>query len=159
MTVLLLRDIEQAVRSSWSAETCTPEFRARWTPDNPARDQCGVTAMVLHDLLGGELIRGEVHVGGRRVDYHWWNRLGTGVEIDLTREQFGPEEIVTGGEVIPRPPRGEWRRLQDEYALLSRRVMERLGGRPATAPAAPAPAAPAGDLAPAAERTVPSSVT
>ncbi|WP_432753827.1 hypothetical protein ACE1OA_32560 [Streptomyces sp. JL2001] len=160
MTVLLLSDIERAVRSSWSAETCTPEFRARWTPDNPARDQCGVTAMVLHDLLGGELIRGEVHVDGRRVDYHWWNRLGMGVEIDLTREQFGPEEIVTGGEVVPRPPRSEWRRLQDEYALLSRRVMARLGARPATAPAAPAtapaapataPAAPAGGLAPAGE--------
>lgn len=125
-TPMLLTDIEQAVRSSWSAETCTPEFRSRWSPDNPARDQCGVTAMVLHDLLGGELIRGEVHVDGRRVDYHWWNRLGTGIEIDLTREQFGPEEIVTGGVVVPRPPVTEWRRLRAEYELLRDRVMNRI---------------------------------
>ncbi|MFF7947707.1 YunG family protein [Streptomyces griseorubiginosus] len=118
MTPLLLTDIERAVRSSWSAETCTPEFRSRWSPDNPARDQCGVTAMVLNDLLGGELIRGEVHVNGERVDYHWWNRLGMGLEIDLTREQFGPEETVTGGVVIPRPPVTEWRRLREEYELL-----------------------------------------
>ncbi|MFF4403177.1 hypothetical protein ACFY2W_26650 [Streptomyces sp. NPDC001262] len=128
-TPLFLTDIEQAVRSSWSAETCTPEFRSRWSPDNPARDQCGVTAMMLHDLLGGELIRGEVLVEGRRVDYHWWNRLGTGIEIDLTREQFGPEEIVTGGVVIPRPPATEWCRLREEYELLRDRVMERLGRR------------------------------
>ncbi|WP_052868788.1 YunG family protein [Streptomyces niger] len=126
MTPLLLTDIERAIRSSWSAETCTPEFRSRWTTDNPARDQCGVTAMVLNDLLGGELIRGEVHVNGERVDYHWWNRLGMGVEIDLTREQFGPEEIVTEGMVIARPPVAEWSRLREEYELLRNRVAERL---------------------------------
>ncbi|URM90799.1 hypothetical protein LUW75_13335 [Streptomyces sp. MRC013] len=126
---LLLTDIEQAVRSSWDADTCTPEFRARWRPDNPARDQCGVTAMVLNDLLGGELIRGEVLVDGVRTDYHWWNRLGMGVEVDLTREQFGPEEIVTGGVVVPRPPKLV--RLREEYELLRERVAEKLGKRPA----------------------------
>ncbi|MEV7871786.1 hypothetical protein AB0P17_38080 [Streptomyces sp. NPDC088124] len=131
-TPLLLTDIEQAVRDSWSAETCTPEFRSRWTEENPARDQCGVTAMVLNDLLGGELIRGEVHVDGVRVDYHWWNRLGMGFEIDLTREQFGPEEIVTGGDVVARPPLAEWRRLHEEYELLRDRVLEKLDRRQAT---------------------------
>ncbi|MFF8413377.1 YunG family protein [Streptomyces omiyaensis] len=132
MTPLLLSDIERAVRDSWSAETCTPEYRARWTEENPARDQCGVTAMVVNDLLGGELLRGEVHVAGERVDHHWWNRLGTGVEIDLTREQFGPEETVTDGVVVPRPPFEEWRRLHAEYELLRDRVLDRLGRRDGT---------------------------
>lgn len=138
MTPLLLADIERAVRSSWSADTCTPEFRSRWSADNPARDQCGVTAMVLNDLLGGELLRGEVLVNGERVDYHWWNRLGMGVEIDLTREQFGPEEIVTAGTVIPRPPVTEWRRLREEYELLRGRVLEKLDRARAAAPASAA---------------------
>ncbi|TDT38141.1 hypothetical protein EV562_105155 [Streptomyces sp. BK208] len=137
MTPLLLTDIERAVRASWSAETCTPEYRSRWTGDNPARDQCGVTAMVLNDLLGGELIRGEVHVDGERVDYHWWNRLGMGVEIDLTREQFGPREIVVGGVVVPRP--AEIRRLREEYELLRDRVLARLGTRRPAVPAATTP--------------------
>ncbi|MEU2511661.1 YunG family protein [Streptomyces syringium] len=140
MTTLLLSDIEYAVRSSWSADTCTPEFRSRWSPDNPARDQCGVTAMVLNDLLGGELIRGEVHVNGERTDYHWWNRLGMGIEIDLTREQFRPEEVITGGIVIPRPPVTEWCRLREEYDLLRDRVAEKLG-RPRTAVASSTAAA------------------
>lgn len=126
MTPLRLTDIERAVRSSWSADTCTPEFRPHWTPENPARDQCGVTALVLNDLLGGELIRGEVHVDGERVDYHWWNRLGMGIEIDLTREQFRPEEIVTGGIVVLRPPAAEGDRLREEYEILRGRVLERL---------------------------------
>jgi hypothetical protein len=88
--------------------------------------------MVINDLLGGELIRGEVHVDAVRVDYHWWNRLGMGIEIDLTREQFRPEETVTGGIVVPRPPVTEWRRLREEYELLRTRVMGKLEEQQAT---------------------------
>ncbi|GGZ12762.1 hypothetical protein GCM10010327_49750 [Streptomyces nitrosporeus] len=124
---LLLTDIEAAIRSSWDADTTTPVHRPRWNPGNPARDQCGVTAMVVNDLLGGELIRGEVLVDGERVDYHWWNRLGMGIEIDLTREQFEEHEKVSGGVVIERP--AEIVRLREEYELLRDRVLERLRGR------------------------------
>ncbi|MGW2225894.1 YunG family protein [Streptomyces formicae] len=125
MTPLLLSDIESAVRDSWGADTCPPDSTDPWPPENPARDQCGVTALVLHDLLGGELVRGEVHVDGIRTDYHWWNRLGAGVDVDLTREQFAPQEIVTAGTVIARPP--EIRRCRAEYELLRARVLARLG--------------------------------
>ncbi|MFC9858191.1 MULTISPECIES: YunG family protein [unclassified Streptomyces] len=120
----LLGDIEAAVRGSWDASTTTPEHRPSWSADNPARDQCGVTALVINDLLGGDLIRGEVHADGEWTDYHWWNRLGAGVEIDLTREQFGPHERVSGGTVIARPE--EIVRLREEYELLRDRVLERL---------------------------------
>ncbi|MEV7711170.1 hypothetical protein [Streptomyces sp. NPDC088270] len=124
MTLNSFDDIERAIRRGWGADTTTPAHRPDWTPDNPARDQCGVTALVVHDLLGGELIRGEVHVDGAWVDYHWWNRLGLGIEVDLTREQFGPEEIVVGGDVIERPV--EIARLREEYELLRDRVVAAL---------------------------------
>ncbi|MFJ9682229.1 hypothetical protein ACIRP2_29890 [Streptomyces sp. NPDC101194] len=124
MTPSNLNDLEQAIRGAWGADTSTPEHRPNWTADNPARDQCGVTALVVHDLLGGVLIRGEVHVNGERVDYHWWNRLGMGIEVDLTREQFGPDEMVVGGDVIERP--AQIVRLREEYELLRGRVLAAL---------------------------------
>ncbi|MEU5894730.1 MULTISPECIES: hypothetical protein [Streptomyces] len=127
MTPLRLTDIEAALRDSWGADTYPPDSTNNWPPENPARGQCGVTALVLHDLLGGELMRGEVLVDGVRTDYHWWNRLGAGVEIDLTREQFAPEEIVTEGAVMARPP--EIRRCREEYELLRARVLRRLAER------------------------------
>ncbi len=127
MTPLLLTDIEAAVRASWGPDTTTPEHRPQRSADNPARDQCGVTALVLHDLLGGDLLRGEVHVDGVQTDFHWWNRLAGGHEIDLTREQFAPEEIVTEGTVVVRPP--QIRRCREEYELLRARVLERLDAR------------------------------
>ncbi|TCM48751.1 hypothetical protein [Kribbella sp. VKM Ac-2568] len=88
------------VRSSdppWGADTCYPDSREEWTPQNPARDQCGMTALVAQDILGGALIVGEVHVGDVQVDHHYWHRLPDGSEVDLTANQFRPDEEVVGG--------------------------------------------------------------
>jgi hypothetical protein len=126
MGVLLLADIEQAIRQSWSADTCPPEGRCRWNPANPSWGQCGVTAMVLHDLLGGELLRGEVTADGEFCDYHWWNRLATGIEIDLTRDQFSPPHVISSGVPVTRTPPTTWRRLRAEYELLRTRVLANL---------------------------------
>lgn len=127
MTTFVLGELEAAIRESWSAETATPEERERWSAANPAFDQCGVTALVVNDLLGGDLVRGEVHLDGTRIDYHWWNVLGGGVEVDLTREQFRAGEQIVDPVVIARPPDDELRRLRGEYALLRGRVWAKLG--------------------------------
>lgn len=137
MTAWTLNDIERAIRSSWGVDTCAPEDLAHWRPDNPARGQCGVTAMVVHDLLGGELMMGEVYVDGVRTDLHWWNRFATGFEIDLTREQFGPDELVGPGRPVARPARPG--RLQAQYELLRGRVVAELErGAAADGPRMPA---------------------
>lgn len=123
-----LADIEALIRSSWGPDTFPPDVHNPvWDPANPARGHCIVTALVVNDLLGGVLVRGEVHVGGERVDFHWWNRLPGGIEVDLTREQFGPEETVTAGAALARPTT-PMKRGRDEYETLRRRVFEALGG-------------------------------
>lgn len=113
-----------ALRESWGPDTCAPEDVPDWTPDNPARGQCATTALVIHDFFGGSLVTGEVVVDGERVDFHWWNRLPDGEQVDLTLEQFGPHEHVVGGLDVVRPSGPT--RLDREYALLSSRVAARL---------------------------------
>ncbi len=120
-----LEDIERAVRASWSADTCDPADHRDWHPGNPARGQRGVTALVLHDFFGGQLALAEVHVAGERTGYHYWNRFGAQVEVDLTREQFRPEEIVTPGRTLDRPA-GPPRRCREQYDLLRQRVLAHL---------------------------------
>ena len=93
-----------------------------------------MTALVVHDLLGGEPVRGEVQVGGERVDFHWWNLLPGGVEVDLTRDQFGPDEVVTAGAALARPTTA-MKRGRDEYETLRRRVFEALGRHGSIRPA------------------------
>lgn len=125
MAVWNLADVERAVRAGWGADTCDPADLGDWHPGNPSRGQCGVTALVVQDLLGGQLVLGEVHVGGQRVGRHYWNRFGSGVEVDLTRGQFRPEEAVVGGGVVARPA-GPPVRCREQYEILRGRVMARL---------------------------------
>lgn len=126
MKPLTLIDIETAVRDSFGPDTYPHDSPNQWTAENPSRGQCGVAALVVNDLLGGELIKGEVHRDGVRVDFHWWNRLPGGFEIDLTRDQFSPQETVTRGSAIDRPPNAVGDRLRTEYDTLRARVLEKL---------------------------------
>lgn len=69
---------------------------------------------------------------GEQHGYHWWNRLDSGVEVDVTREQFRDGQVVTPKEVVARPV-GPVRR-QREYETFRRRVLVRLGLPPDTGP-------------------------
>lgn len=113
-----------ALRESWGPDTCAPEDIPDWSLDNPARGQCATTALVIHDFFGGSLVTGEVMVDDERVDFHWWNRLPDGEQVDITLEQFGPHEHVVGGLDVVRPTGRT--RLDTQYALLSSRVAARL---------------------------------
>jgi 8-oxo-dGTP pyrophosphatase MutT (NUDIX family) len=125
--MLTLSRLRPVVRDAWGPDTCDPVDLKDWRPDNPARGQCGVTALVLHDLLGGDLILGEVHENGTRRGHHYWNRLPDGTEVDLTQDQFRPDETVTGGVTVARPS-GLPRRCRGQYKLLRHRVLAQLDG-------------------------------
>lgn len=122
-----LAEIEAALRASWSVETADPVDVPDWTPDNPSRGQCGATALVLLELLGGELLEAEVTFpDGSHQGFHYWNRLAGGIEIDLTAEQFAADEQIQTPIVIEQvetPPS----RAAEQYLLLRRLVRERLG--------------------------------
>lgn len=117
----MIGELERALTQAWDAETCAPEDRAGWTTENPARGQCITTVVVIHDFLGGELVRGEVQVDGVRIDYHWWNRLSDGTEVDLTRGQFGPHEHIVGSQTFQRPTGNH--RVKEQYDRLRERVL------------------------------------
>lgn len=66
-----------ALRRAWSRETAV-----QWSAENPANGQCNVTAAVVHDLFGGEILR--TRMPGL---WHYYNRIG-GQRMDLTDSQF-----------------------------------------------------------------------
>lgn len=124
-----LAELEPLLRAAWDAETCDP-VDLPWSPGNPSRGQCGVTALVLQDHLGGELLLAEVtYEGGGSQGFHYWNRLRDGIEVDLTRAQFAPHELVGEPRVVERPP-GPPRRCREQYERLRERVCPpAVGGR------------------------------
>jgi hypothetical protein len=124
-----LADIERVIRSSWSKETCDPVDLPDWSPQTSARGQCAVTALVVQELFGGQLLVAEVrNTDGSRQGVHYWNRLADGVELDLTREQFTPLEIVQEPTPIPRPSDLDSGRLSAQYQILAGAVRARLRG-------------------------------
>ncbi|MFD9353646.1 alpha/beta fold hydrolase [Streptomyces sp. NPDC060031] len=131
MTPWSLADVEAAIRAGWSAETSEPADISQlpWTAENPAWGHCDITAVVVQDIVGGDLVVGEVFLDGRQEGYHWWNVLPGGIRIDLTREQFRRGEAVTPGRVVKRPY-GRLSRRWEEYQLLRQRVIDRLGPLP-----------------------------
>jgi hypothetical protein len=124
---LTLTDIQSAIRASWADDTCSPDdvWRTAWHESNPAWGHCDVTALVLNDLLGGDLVLAEVHLNGEQRGFHYWNRLGDGIEVDLTREQFVLGEVITFIKFQQRPP-GPLPRRHEEYVLFRSRVFDRL---------------------------------
>jgi hypothetical protein len=94
---------------------------ASWTPAEPERGQCAVTALVVHDLLGGELLEAEVRqADGSPQGFHYWNRFA-GIDVDLTRRQFTGGEVVLAPHLIARLPSVPWL-AQEQYLVFRDRV-------------------------------------
>jgi hypothetical protein len=69
--------VAAALAYSWSLKTSS-----KWLADNPARGQCNVTALLVNELFGGEILKTPLPDGD-----HFYNRID-GERIDLTDSQF-----------------------------------------------------------------------
>ena len=85
------RNLRAILEQAWSRETSADPDH--WSAQNPAWGQCAVTALIVQDLYGGSLLRTKVGPIS-----HYWNLLPSGGEIDLTRGQFGSEDLTLSGE-------------------------------------------------------------
>ena len=70
-------EIQSALRKAWSLSTA-----GQWTPNNPAAGQCNVTALLIHELFGGDLLKTPLPAGD-----HFYNRI-KGQRYDFTDSQF-----------------------------------------------------------------------
>lgn len=129
VAAITLADLDAAVRAAWSRETA--EDPPVWSEDNPAIEHCGVTSLVVRELLGGEILVAGVLRDGRRVCRHAWNRLPSGLTLDLTREQFRE------GEAFEQPVAGEplvVDRHPERFRLFRQRVLDELSSRSTDGP-------------------------
>lgn len=76
--------IKKSLRKSWSLQSSS-----KWSADNPAKGQCGVTALVVHDILGGEIRKTKLPDG-----WHFYNVI-RGERYDFTASQFEEDIVYT----------------------------------------------------------------
>lgn len=86
----------------WSRDTSADPDD--WTRENPAWGQCAVTALVVQDFLGGGILRASLEdVGGYEyMRSHYWNRLPSGAQLDLSQRQF---DRLAYDKIPPGEPR------------------------------------------------------
>ena len=87
--------LENAIRTSWGSDTTSDA--QRWSAQNPAWGQCAVTACVLNDYLGGEIVWAQAQLPDGESISHYFNKLPSGEIRDLTREQFPQGTVVPEG--------------------------------------------------------------
>jgi hypothetical protein len=106
----------QALQSSWSLASST-----KWTQANPASGQCGVTALIAQDVLGGDILKtnyGDI--------WHFYNRI-EGEVIDFTESQF---EAPINYDNCPASRAEAFADTNaEQYHHLSTAVQESLSGR------------------------------
>jgi hypothetical protein len=71
------KKVSQALIKCWSIESSS-----RWTIDCPSRGHCGVTALIIQDTFGGDILK--TYANG---EPHFYNRLN-GKIFDFTSSQF-----------------------------------------------------------------------
>lgn len=119
-----IETLEKAIKESWDRETCYPGCVDEWTPENLAWGQCAVTALVVQDYLGGELLYCQHN-------HHYWNRLHNQKEVDFTRIQFPTGTIVCLDDIKSRKyvlesSAAEKATTSQRYHLLKERVEQKL---------------------------------
>jgi SAM-dependent methyltransferase len=107
-------DLYRRLQQSWSAETSS-----KWQCDNPAAGQCAVTALVVQEMLGGDILK--TNIDGA---WHFYNRLG-GRRVDFTTGQFvspiGYDDIVSNrDEAFNETSASQYELLRSCVTLLGR---------------------------------------
>lgn len=78
---MILDEDKKNIRRAWTRESAmAPEA---WTEDTPSKDQCAVTACLVFERFGVDIVRGQAFLPDGSVDSHYWNE-----GVDLTADQY-----------------------------------------------------------------------
>lgn len=104
----------RALCQLWSGATASPT--GAWSAEYPAQNHCSVTALLVHDHFGGEILS-TCTAGGT----HFYNRID-GRTWDLTVSQFA--EPVPYDDTVSSRAAALADTSTEKYALLAARLRE-----------------------------------
>ena len=128
-----LDELTMALEKCWSKDTSMSED---WTSENPPRYQCAVSACVVADYMGGDLLNAYAQLPTKEEESHYWNVLKDGTEVDTTRHQFPEGTIIPEGKPKPKQFDSTYayvlsiEKTKTRYEILSDRVEKILGPAP-----------------------------
>jgi len=89
-----LIEFKKVLQKSWSKETsyCPDD----WSNSNSALGQCAVSALVVNDYFGGDIVWADALLPTGQKISHYFNFID-GKVVDLTRSQFPEGSIIPEG--------------------------------------------------------------
>lgn len=117
--------LHSVLMCSWDKDTLRPQDRDKWNEYVPSLNQCCVTALVVQDYFGGKLLRCDMTNG----DHHYFNRLPSGKEVDLSKEQFlyiDDKPLYNTKATRSRSKILSYNITRQRYEILKRRVEDKL---------------------------------
>ncbi|PDZ69624.1 hypothetical protein CON30_04280 [Bacillus cereus] len=105
--------IYEALIKSWSIETSS-----KWRSENPAKGQCGVTALVVQDIYGGEIKKTKIGE-----EWHFYNCID-GERFDFTETQFNENLNYLDMESNREEALADTNEKQ--YSILKEKIMKEL---------------------------------
>ena len=119
----------EALNASWSKETAYRTDQKDWSPEQKEIGQCAVTAMIVFDYFGGQIIRG---TSKKYNLLHYWNEI-EGKKVDLTFKQFeGRKDDIYFTNIVVKPKEAlvRIRNVRCRYDVLKKRVESYLAQHP-----------------------------
>jgi len=116
--------IKEIFKKGWDKDTCYPALRKKWRNSSPEVGQCAITALIVHDIYGGE-------IAYNKIKNHFWNKLPSGKFVDLTKGQFSnpgnlkPDLFIERSEIL-NSKAAKLFETKNRYNLLKRRVAKEL---------------------------------
>lgn len=108
-----IEEIKKALLKSWSLESSS-----KWSKNNPAKGQCGVTALVVNDLLDGEIMKTKLPDG-----WHFYNFINK-KRYDLTASQF--KENITYEDFLSNREEAFADTNEEQYNYLKQKLIKAL---------------------------------
>ncbi|MFC7686458.1 hypothetical protein [Ureibacillus sp. GCM10028918] len=109
-----IESINKALSTSWSIESSS-----KWSIENPAKGHCGVTSLVVNDLLGGEILKTKLPDG-----WHFYNFID-GIRYDFTSSQF--KESISYIDIPSNREEAYSDTNEKQYNYLKQSVLKNLG--------------------------------
>jgi len=108
--------ILEKIEKGWTKDTSY--WPDRWSSENPACGQCAITALIVQENLGGDLLRTEVEGFGS----HYYNKLPDGTIVDLTKKQFPSDAKMSAPSVKKRQDILQYKKVEKRYVALKENI-------------------------------------
>lgn len=104
-------ELKKALYKSWSIDTSS-----KWTRQNPAKGQCGVTALIVNEMLKGDIAKTKI-----QENWHFYNIIN-GKRYDFTESQF--ETPIEYNNTLSNRSEAYMNTNEKQYTILKQKVLK-----------------------------------